>query len=122
MDLSTQTHLTTIRQSLLLREAELLASIRGTEQARRAELQSAAAEPGDHKDWSVGLEAADLEEAQENRELRELDQVRSALARLDTGRFGDCVDCGEPIPWKRLLVQLEAQRCAACQAKAERHR
>ena len=122
MELSTQTHLTVIRKALMTREAELLADVRAAEQSRRTEFEIAAAEPGDHKDQSAGMQEADVEQAQEQRDVRELDRVRAALTRLDTGRFGDCIDCGEPIPWKRLRVQLDAERCAPCQTRAEQHR
>lgn len=56
------------------------------------------------------LEAADDQRA----------QIRSALARMDDGTYGTCVDCGQPISDTRLSVRPEAARCVECQAKAER--
>ncbi len=46
-------------------------------------------------------------------------QVEAALARLDDGTYGVCVDCGKPIPEARLEVRPEAARCVEDQAKAE---
>jgi DnaK suppressor protein len=46
-------------------------------------------------------------------------QVVAALARLDAGAYGTCVDCGSPIPQARLEVRPEAARCVQDQAKAE---
>ncbi len=46
-------------------------------------------------------------------------QVVAALARLDDGSFGTCVDCGKAIPQARLEVRPEAARCVEDQAKAE---
>lgn len=55
-----------------------------------------------------------LEHAAEQRS-----QVEAALARLDDGSFGLCVDCGQPIPDARLEVRPEAARCIADQEKHE---
>ena len=46
-------------------------------------------------------------------------QVEAALARLDEGTFGICVECGQPIPEERLEARPEAARCMACQTRAE---
>lgn len=46
-------------------------------------------------------------------------QVEAALARLDEGTFGVCVDCGTPVPEERLEARPEAARCIECQTKAE---
>lgn len=46
-------------------------------------------------------------------------QVVAALARLDDGTYGTCVDCGKPIPEARLEVRPEAARCVEDQAKVE---
>lgn len=46
-------------------------------------------------------------------------QVRAALARIDAGSYGVCVDCGTQISEARLQVRPEAARCLDCQAKAE---
>ena len=46
-------------------------------------------------------------------------EVRAALARLDAGSYGTCVDCGQPISEARLQVRPEAARCIDCQSKSE---
>ena len=46
-------------------------------------------------------------------------QVLAALARIDDGTYGVCVDCGQPIPDARLEVRPEAARCIADQEKYE---
>jgi DnaK suppressor protein len=48
-------------------------------------------------------------------------QVKAALARIDDGSYGVCVDCGQPISEARLQVRPEAARCVECQVKAEAH-
>ncbi len=56
-----------------------------------------------------------LGEAEQEREL-----VHEALARLDHGTYGSCVDCGRPIGEERLEVRPHADRCVDCERKAER--
>ena len=46
-------------------------------------------------------------------------QVEAALARIEDGSYGRCVDCGQPIPDPRLEVRPEAARCVADQEKFE---
>jgi DnaK suppressor protein len=53
-------------------------------------------------------------------ERRELIAIERALAKMATGSFGVCEDCGEEIPSKRLMVLPEARLCANCQAFEER--
>lgn len=50
------------------------------------------------------------------------DEVVAALARLDDGRYGSCVDCGAELPAERMDARPEAARCVACQSKSEDHR
>ncbi|HTP60893.1 MAG TPA: TraR/DksA family transcriptional regulator [Burkholderiales bacterium] len=54
------------------------------------------------------------------RELAELREVETALARLHEPDFGICGDCGGDIPFSRLQAAPGAIRCAACQGKRER--
>ena len=46
-------------------------------------------------------------------------EATEALARLDAGTYGVCVDCGEQIPAERLEFRPEAARCLADQEKLE---
>jgi len=48
--------------------------------------------------------------------------IREALARLDDGTFGRCVDCHDLIPIDRLRALPYAPRCLPCQGRAERRR
>lgn len=47
-------------------------------------------------------------------ELR-LTQVNTALARLQTDGFGQCLRCGEQIGLERLRIRPEATLCRGCQ-------
>jgi DnaK suppressor protein len=55
-----------------------------------------------------------------DRERRELDAVTAALQRLARGRYGQCVDCGNGIPFDRLKVEPWAERCVSCESLRER--
>lgn len=46
--------------------------------------------------------------------LAELRQIEAALERIEKGEYGTCVNCGEPIPERRLEIIPHAARCARC--------
>jgi DnaK suppressor protein len=48
-------------------------------------------------------------------EYRQLRLVDEALKRLDSGAYGDCQSCGQPIAIKRLRALPWARYCLACQ-------
>lgn len=47
--------------------------------------------------------------------------IVAALRRIDTGRYGECVDCDAAVPEGRLEARPEAARCVPCQAKHDRN-
>lgn len=74
----------------------------------------------DRKDQADLAIQAGVDDAEFTRDLTELAQIEAALQRLDTGRFGLCEDCAEPIAAQRLNVQPWASRCMACQTSFEK--
>lgn len=50
----------------------------------------------------------------QRRRQSELSRVRSALARIDAGEWGDCLQCGEPIAARRLEHDPAAVTCIDC--------
>jgi DnaK suppressor protein len=70
-------------------------------------------------DWAVAdLETA-LDVAEVSRDAGELREVESALLRMKDGTYGECVDCGNNIPYARLHANPSASRCIACQERVE---
>lgn len=70
-------------------------------------------------DWAVAdLETA-LDVAEVSRDAGELREVESALLRMKDGTYGECVDCGNDIPFARLHANPSASRCIACQERVE---
>nr|WP_241865543.1 TraR/DksA family transcriptional regulator [Paracoccus salsus] len=41
--------------------------------------------------------------------------ITAALARAEAGEFGYCEECGEPIPFRRLVLDPAFTRCVGCQ-------
>jgi DnaK suppressor protein len=71
-------------------------------------------------DIAQALEQLGRDTSLKEAERRELLAVERALAKMATGSFGVCEDCGDEIPPKRLMVLPEARLCAQCQAFEER--
>lgn len=117
---SAQSALPGLQARLQQRAEDLRAELRA---ARGSAVPPAAAgsEVEDLKDRATQSAADRVHDAEEQRDLSELAQVEAALARIEAGSFGDCVDCGEPIAASRLAVMPAAECCAACQARRERH-
>lgn len=55
-------------------------------------------------------------------EAGQLDEIEWAIRRIDDGSYGLCIDCGRPIPRKRLEILPFAHRCLNCKGARERQR
>lgn len=119
MELPTPDDLTMLHDRLTRRRHELHNEVDTAEQARREAGDDAAHEVVDRKDEAAQRLLADVDGAQEQRDIDEVAQVDAALQRLDSGNYGICVECGEPIARQRLLVQPAAPRCVPCQEGQE---
>ena len=69
-------------------------------------------------------EAADFTENDREEAMVDAAQARraealEALARMDAGTYGTCIDCGQQIPEARLQFRPEAARCVADQERFE---
>jgi DnaK suppressor protein len=74
----------------------------------------------DAGDESVANLLADVDVAAVDRDVGELREVESALARVRDGSYGACVDCEGEIGFARLNANPSAARCVACQTRRER--
>jgi DnaK suppressor protein len=70
-------------------------------------------------DSGTNLVDADREEASVEILQAQQERVREALARIDAGTYGHCVDCGTELPDERLEARPEASRCVSCQQRIE---
>jgi DnaK suppressor protein len=71
-------------------------------------------------DWAQADAEQDLELAMSEREQAELEAIEQALARLEQGEYGLCIDCGADIGVARLSANPLASRCISCQTEYER--
>ena len=46
--------------------------------------------------------------------LREIEQIRTALKRIESGSYGTCSACGRPIGTERLVAVPSTITCVAC--------
>ena len=83
---------------------------------------AAAGYPRDPADAGASLSEADRSEAVLEAARQQRGLVMDALARLENGRYGTCVDCGDSVPEGRLEARPEAARCVRCQSKHDRMR
>ena len=103
------------------RREALLAEIRREVARGREEPYAAlAGATPDSGDQALADLLADVGEAEVTRDLAELRTLEAARKRMEDGSYGLCVDCGAEIPFERLLAELGAARCVACQERHEK--
>jgi DnaK suppressor protein len=78
--------------------------------------------PQDPADAGSALSEADRTEAVLLSARGQRDGVLAALARVEDGSYGRCVDCGHQIPAGRLDARPDAARCVGCQSKHAKRR
>jgi DnaK suppressor protein len=111
-----------LRACLLARESELLGEIgaaREADIAAATALGIAATDVNDLEDQASKQERTTLLDAEVQRDRKELADVVSALARMNDGTYGTCVDCSKPIELQRLTAIPAAARCMVCQMQFE---
>ena len=109
-----------LRQRLRTRLDELRGAVReellASGEGHHQQLADSVHDPADE---SLAELLAHLDLASVQRHVIELREVEDSLQRMDRGRYGHCVECGEPIPVKRLEAYPTANRCRDCQAHHE---
>jgi len=107
-------------KQLLAQRANLLEQLNSLRGGTLGRAEASAEHFGRPEDSTAQVSSArDLEFALDERETAELRLVDAALARIEAGTYGQCIDCGVDIPAARLHAAPEAPRCIACQEKAE---
>jgi len=82
-------------------------------------VRGGSAEPGDA---GANLTEADRNAASVQTAQAQRAEVVAALARIDDGSYGRCVDCGNSVPDARLEARPASPRCVPCQSKRDRRR
>jgi RNA polymerase-binding transcription factor len=110
-----------LKRTIAKRHADLLEETREDVARAREESYGALAGPvTDTADQATADLLSDLDQAEISRDVRELDALEAALARIDQGTFGTCIECTAEIDFKRLAAYPVATRCAGCQSVYER--
>jgi DnaK suppressor protein len=90
-------------------------------QAELTELEASTAEsPDDEHDpegATIGYERARVTGLLD-RARAEVGALRAAAARVDSGAYGRCAGCGEPIPPERLEALPATEWCVGCAGRA----
>jgi len=73
----------------------------------------------DRKDEADARAQAAIADAEVERDMAELREVRLALQRIGDGSYGVCTCCGADIGAERLIAEPQAGRCIACQEQSE---
>jgi DnaK suppressor protein len=88
-------------------------------QAEHPRARGGAMEAGDA---GANLTEADRNEAAVESVRGQRGDVMAALARVEDGSYGKCVDCGQSVPDGRLEARPTTARCVGCQSKRDRKR
>jgi DnaK suppressor protein len=81
-----------------------------------SESRETLADPADRASQETDL---DFTLIMRERDRRRVQDIRAALARLDSGEYGVCDECGEDIPFARLRARPMTTLCVECQSRAE---
>ena len=111
--------LETYRQWLLALQQQIVQCIFGMEETMLAMDTERDIERTDR----VQEEAAEVAlSALDEQARREMEEIQTALDRIDAGTYGLCSTCGETISTAPLEAIPTARRCVSCQQQLERHR
>ncbi|RRQ21789.1 TraR/DksA family transcriptional regulator [Thiohalobacter thiocyanaticus] len=106
-----------LRQRLLDRARELEAMAETRRQAgRTVELDQSRTGRLSRMD---AMQAQAMAHAGEARAQDEYRRIQAALKRIDSGDYGDCLDCGDPIGAGRLNFDPAITLCLACAEQRE---
>ncbi|GCE49639.1 TraR/DksA family transcriptional regulator [Thermosporothrix hazakensis] len=102
-----------LKQRLQEKEKNLKSSIDGLTEAYPTPVDpiQISEGPQDSEETAVDFLETQQEQSTLVNQQALLAEVQDALKRIDEGTYGRCVDCGQPIPEKRLEAMPWASRC-----------
>jgi DnaK suppressor protein len=77
-------------------------------------------EPMDEVDLACAAYRRDLMVKIKHRNYRLIDEIQSALRRIELGIYGICLECGQDIGLKRLRARPMTAVCIDCKRELER--
>src|ERR671916_81634 len=108
-----------LKRMLQDRQRELVAEVQGKIRGVRADGAEKPHEVMDQGETSEVDIQEDIELALIQMKAETLNKINEALARLETGRYGFCFECGEEISEARLRALPFAVRCKDCEEARE---
>ncbi len=113
----TETQIDELRAALEALELELTASLKSAaEGAKVVDLD----QPIGRVSRIDAIQQQKMAEASKEKQQLRMGQVRVALAAMESGEYGDCRSCDEPIGYRRLRARPESPFCLRCQGGRER--
>lgn len=104
------------RQLLIERREEILGEAGRTAQGMGEEAEA----PADPTDRGMLEGERNRTLRIRDRERKLLSKIEAALRRIETGTFGECAECGDPIGAERLRARPVTTLCIACKAEEEK--
>ena len=100
------------RDRLLERRESLFSQVTEAERSTRERDLEATQDPAD---MAANAYTKELLISMSDNDRNLLGLIDEALARVESGEYGECVNCGEPIQEKRLNAVPWARYCLRCQ-------
>lgn len=104
-------------QTELLNKKEILLGLQNQTQKASSEDETLVSDAADRSDVEEAWATKERMSQHWKTELRHID---TALRRMEQGSFGQCEECEEEIPLKRLRVRPDASLCLDCQEVMEK--
>lgn len=112
----TQAQISALSERLLTLETEIVDALTmGADSDRPVDLE----EPIGRLSRMDAIQQQKMAKASRGRLEGRLRAVRAARARLESGEYGDCALCDDPIGFGRLSARPETPLCMPCQAERE---
>ena len=107
----------TYRDKLMDRRVSLVGQVQAAEAYSRERDAEATQDPAD---MAANAYTKELLMSMSTNDRQLLDSIDAALERIEAGKYGKCVHCGQPIQDKRLEAVPWARHCLTCQDLNER--
>lgn len=113
-----QEFIQTMKEKMLQERQEILDSL----SSNNADLRKILEENSARDSVDEASDAVDLKMLQSlgTKDLNRLELIKSALTRIELGKYGMCMKCGKPIPEARLEYIPYAVFCVECKSADER--
>lgn len=105
-----------LKEALLKEREQIIGDVRQIDETSKTIGQDGIQDLGDEAATIYNKHILLTLNENERMRLRELDE---ALDRIESGLYGICEECGEPIGLRRLEVNPVAQYCVPCKTKLE---